>query len=197
MEITSVFPSSPDSVPDKDIREAIPFSTFNSETSRGREVTAIVAMSSDRAIGRDGSLPWHLPEDMAHFKATTMGHPVIMGRKTWESLPKRPLPGRRNIVVTGNPDYTAEGAEVFASPEAAIAACPSTETPVIMGGAQLYHCSLPMCTRLIVTEVKTTVPDPDTFFPVISDREWSRSECGEWLLSKKGLEYRFVTYLRK
>lgn len=106
MEITSVFPSSPDSVPDKDIREAIPFSTFNSETSRGREVTAIVAMSSDRAIGRDGSLPWHLPEDMAHFKATTMGHPVIMGRKHGNRYPNDHcrdavillLPAIRNIL---------------------------------------------------------------------------------------------------
>ncbi|MDE6340155.1 MAG: dihydrofolate reductase, partial [Muribaculaceae bacterium] len=91
---------------------------FNSEVARLRSVTAIVAMARDNAIGRAGSLPWRLPEDMAHFKAFTMGHPIIMGRKTWESLPKRPLPGRRNIVVSRSPLYEAEGAEVFPSVEA-------------------------------------------------------------------------------
>ncbi len=197
MEITCVFPSSPDSVPDKDILEAIPFSTFNSETHRRRELPVIVAMGSRNSIGRNGFMPWHLPEDMAHFKDSTMGHPVIMGRKTWESLPKRPLPGRRNIVITRNGSYEAAGAEIFSSIEEAVASCAATETPVIIGGEAIYRAAMPMCTRLIVTEVRIDVPDADAFFPQIKEDEWRISEKGEWLKSRKGMEYRFVTYIRR
>jgi len=197
MEISVVFPSDSSSITEKDIKEAIPFSTFNSETSRPRQLLAIVAIAADRAIGRNGSMPWKLPEDMAHFKATTMGHPVIMGRKTWESLPKKPLPGRRNIVVTGNKGYEATGAETFRSVEAAVAACAPVELPVIIGGSQLYASALPLCTRLIITEINTTVPDADTHFPALDENKWFMTECSEWLISKSGLEYRFVTYSRK
>lgn len=197
MEISSLFPTHTDSIPGKDIGSAIPFSTFNSETFRGRPLMAIVAMNAERAIGKNGDLPWHIPEDMEHFKATTMGHAVIMGRKTWESLPKRPLPGRRNIVVTRNENYDAPGAETFPSVEAAVAACAHTGMPVIIGGAMLYEQAMPLCTVLSVTEVKADVPDADTFFPEIKNSEWHTPHEGPWLKSRKGLEYRFVTYLRK
>lgn len=114
MEIISLYPSDPDMISEKNIEGAIPFSTFNSESRRLRRLKAIVAMANDRAIGRQGTLPWHLPEDLAHFKATTLGNPIVMGRKTWESLPRRPLPGRRNMVVSANSGYVAEGARCSA-----------------------------------------------------------------------------------
>ncbi len=197
MEISYLFPSDSDSISEKDISQTVPFSTFNSSTSRLRPLMAIVAMAKDRAIGRNGSLPWRLPEDMAHFKATTMGHPIIMGRKTWESLPKRPLPGRRNIVISRNIGYMAEGAEVFPAIEDAIAACELTESPVIIGGSQLYHSALPYCTEVTVTEIDTTVPDADTHFPVLSENDWQVVSTSEPEISKTGLSYRFVTYRRK
>lgn len=197
MEITCVFPSSPDSLPDKDILEAIPFSTFNAETHRGRELPAIVAIAKNNAIGKEGGIPWRLPEDMAHFKAETMGHPVIMGRKTWESLPKRPLPGRRNIVVSRNTEYEAPGGEVYSSLERAIAACEPAEVPVIIGGEGIYKAAMQMCTRLIVTEVDIDIPDADAFFPIIEEEKWKASESGDWQESKSGLNYRFITYIRR
>lgn len=197
MEIISLYPSDPDMISEKNIEGAIPFSTFNSESRRLRRLKAIVAMANDRAIGRKGTLPWHLPEDLAHFKATTLGNPIVMGRKTWESLPRRPLPGRRNMVVSANSGYVAEGAEVFGSVEMAIAACPASETPIIIGGASIYKTALPYCTDVIVTQVDTTVPDADTFFPELSPEEWEISDCSEWMTSAKGLEYRFVSFSRK
>lgn len=197
MEISSLFPSHTDVISEKDSRNSIPFSMFNSEIARTRPVTAIVAIAHNNAIGRAGTLPWRLPEDMAHFKAFTMGHPVIMGRKTWESLPKRPLPGRRNIVISRSPLYEAEGAEVFPSVEDAIAACPAADTPVVIGGAQIYATAFPFCSKIVVTEIDTDIPDADTFFPSIDPMIWSRKEDSEALTSKTGLRYRFVTYIKK
>jgi dihydrofolate reductase len=197
MVISYLFPSDSDSISEKDISQSVPFSTFNSSTSRLRPLIAIVAMAKDRSIGRNGSIPWRLPEDMAHFKSTTMGHPIIMGRKTWESLPKRPLPGRRNIVISRNADYKAEGAEVFPAIEDAIAACELTESPVIIGGSQLYHSALPYCTELIITEIDTTIPDADTHFPDLDKNDWQMVSASEPSISKTGLLYRFVIYRRK
>lgn len=196
METIITFITDSDKIKEYDIREVHPFSTFNSQILRGRDVSLIVALSSDRAIGRNGDLPWHIPEDMARFKSVTMGHPVIMGRKTWESIPRRPLPGRRNMVVSHNPDYIAEGAEVFTSIEDALAACEGCETPFIIGGASIYARTLPYATRLYVTEVDTLVPDADAHFPEISADEWKLSEALPWTESKKGLRYRFLIYTR-
>ena len=189
-----LFPSDPDMVSEKDLLQLHPFSTYNSETSRTRELWAIVAAGVDRAIGRDGDLPWHLPVDLKHFKELTMGHPVIMGRRTWESLPRRPLPGRRNIVISSNPEYSAEGAELFTSPEEAISVC--REIPFIIGGEQLYRAALPFCTRVYMTEVDTLTPDADAFFPELPDAEWRKSEENDKMVSKTGQVYRFVTYMR-
>lgn len=197
MEISSLFPSRNDVISEKDSRNSIPFSMFNSEISRLRPVIAIVAMGRNRAIGRGGSLPWRLPEDMAHFKSLTMGHPVIMGRKTWESLPKRPLPGRKNIVISRSPFYEAQGADVYPTIEDAIAACPPSETPVIIGGAQIYSAAFPLYSKIVVTEIDTEIPDADTFFPEIDPSIWNRIDDGETMVSKTGLKYRFVTYLKK
>lgn len=197
MEISVVFPSDTEGISEKNLHQVRPFSTYNSITERGREICAIVAMGKGSAIGREGGIPWRLPEDMAHFKGSTMGHPVIMGRKTWESLPKRPLPGRRNMVVTRNPEYASEGAEVFHSVEEAIGACEASEVPFIIGGAQIYDAALPCCSKIIVTEVDTVVPDADALFPEIKEEEWKVSDRSETMTSKTGLTYRFVTYLRR
>lgn len=197
MEISVLFPADPDLISEKDMSQTRPFSVFNSSTSRTRPVIAIVAMASDRAIGKDGGIPWRLPEDMAHFKSTTMGHPVVMGRKTWESLPQKPLPGRRNIVITHSADYQADGAEVAASLEEAIALCDIMEIPMITGGASIYAASLSLCSEVIVTEVECTVPDADTYFPELPENEWQIADKSEKMCSRTGLGYRFITFRRK
>lgn len=197
METSILFPSDPDSIREQEAVSIRPFSTYNSTTSRMREVSAIVATSRNRAIGLDGGIPWRLPEDMAHFKSTTMGHSVIMGRKTWESLPKRPLPGRRNIVVSRNPEFRAEGAETAGSPEAAIAMCAPSEIPFFIGGGEIYRLALPFCTRVIVTEVDMEIPDADTYFPELKPSEWRATDESEPMISKNGTAYRFKTYIRK
>ena len=150
----------------------------------------IWAQGNSRVIGRDNDIPWHLPEDMAHFKELTLGQTVVMGRLTWESLPERfrPLPGRRNIVVSRNADYRAEGAEV-------VTALPDDNDGWVMGGAQLYAVALPLATHVEVTEIDLDVPDGDAFAPVLDD-SWSATH-GEWLTSKTGLRYRFVSYRRR
>lgn len=135
-------------------------------------VTIIVAIDRNRAIGRRGDLIYRIREDLRHFKATTMGHPVIMGRNTWQSLPHA-LPGRRNIVVSTNPDFSAPGAETATSLADAIAlasAAPDgtpAEEIFIIGGARLYAAAIPVADRLIVTEIDYACSDADTFFPPI------------------------------
>lgn len=197
MEVSITFPARADQSLEKDIHHIHPFSTYNSSTSRQRDVAAIVAFGNDMSIGRQGEIPWRLHEDMLHFKELTMGHPVIMGRHTWESLPKRPLPGRRNIVISRNPDFSAPGAETFTSLEEAVAACEPHDIPFIIGGAEVYRKGLPYCTRLYVTEVNTEISDADTFFPEIDSREWEKIEECDSRLSAEGLRYRYVTYARK
>ena len=128
-------------------------------------------MARNGVIGRDGDLPWRLPEDMAHFRRTTLGHAVIMGRKTWESLPK-PLAGRHNIVVSRQADYAAPGADVVGSLEAARAlVAPSDDLPFVIGGASLYAQALPNATVVHWTEVDAE-PEGDTHFPAWDRRGW-------------------------
>ena len=194
METSILFPSDPDKISEKDHLQLHPFSTYNSSTARSREVRAIVAMAAENAIGRNGELPWHLPEDLKHFKELTMGHPVIMGRKTWESLPKRPLPGRRNMVVSRDPDYQAEDAEVFGSVEEAIDAC--REVPFIIGGAEIYRTALPFCTKIFLTLVETDISDADAFFPNLSSSDWITVDSSDRMVSRSGLGYSFKTLAR-
>ena len=153
----------------------------------------IWAQSSSGVIGRDNGIPWHVPEDMARFKEITMGHTVIMGRTTWESLPSkfRPLPGRRNIVVTRQADYTAEGAEVVTSLDEA-----PLDDAWVIGGSQIYGLAIPHATRCEVTEVDMDLhrEDDDALAPVL-DGAWAGTE-GEWRDSSSGLRYRFYTYKR-
>lgn len=194
MEINRVFPFDKD-IPD--IRDTVgihPFSTFNSSTGRRREVRAIVAMGLDNEIGFRGDMPWHIPEDLRHFKQLTTGHPVIMGRSTWLSLPRRPLPGRRNIVLSRDPDFKAEGAETATSVREAIAACDASEIPYIIGGGEIYAAAMPFITRIDVTRIDARFGNADTFFPEISEKDWILTDMTDPVRSSCGLSFRFETY---
>ncbi len=128
----------------------------------------IWAQAANGVIGRDGKLPWHLPEDLAHFKQVTLGAPVIMGRRTWDSLPPRfrPLPGRRNIVVTRQPQWQAGGAERAGSLDEALALCAGADTTWVIGGAQLYALAAPAAQVAEVTHIEREV-DGDAYAPVL------------------------------
>ena len=132
----------------------------------------VVAMNADRVIGVDGDLPWRIREDLRHFRRVTMGHAIVMGRKTWDSI-GRPLPGRRNIVVTRYVELKLEGVDVVHSLSEAVELARSggDGEPRIIGGATLYSLALPDTTRLFLTEVDRTV-DGDTFFPKFDRSEW-------------------------
>ncbi len=136
----------------------------------------VVAMNRDRLIGADGGLPWHIPEDLKHYKRTTMGHAILMGRVTWDSI-GRPLPGRHNIVITRNQELVLKGADVVHSVEAAIALARARgdNEPCIIGGATIYAAALPLVTTLHVTEVDHAA-DGDTFFPALVEGEWEEVE---------------------
>ncbi len=153
----------------------------------------ILARARNGVIGNNNALPWHLPEDMAHFKRSTLGCPVVMGRKTWESLPAkfRPLPGRLNVVVTRQPGWQAIGAVVAHSLEAACAACPPDSTAWVIGGAELYAQALALASTAVVTEVDADF-EGDAFAPDFG-AEW-REVARESHTSSSGLGYSFVTY---
>ena len=156
----------------------------------------IVAAGADGAIGQSGSLIWHIPADLRRFKALTIGHPVIMGRKTWESLPRRPLPGRRNIVVTRNPLFSAEGAVTVSSPEEA-RRLTDGEGAFIIGGAEIYAAMLPYTTRIFLTEIDAAAPEADArlAIPPLSGK-WSLEETTPWETTPDGIRYRYTTYRR-
>lgn len=160
-------------------------------------IALVWAEAHGGAIGRDGTMPWHLPEDLAHFKTVTLGTPVVMGRRTWESLPERfrPLPERENIVVTRTVDYQAPGALVVQSLDAALAGVGDTAQVSIIGGGELYRHAMPIATELVVTRIDLDIPDADTFAPEIG-AEWKLVEQGEPLVSRFGLSYRFERYTR-
>lgn len=160
------------------------------------KIVLVAAVAKNRVIGRDNQLVWQLPEDMQHFKSLTQGHAVLMGRKTWESLPPRfrPLPGRRNIVVTRQGDYVAAGAEVAGSLPAALALAAERETVFVIGGADIYTQALPLADRLEITEVDLE-PEGDAWFPVIPTTEW-RETARQSAIGQNGTGYAFVTYQR-
>ena len=157
-------------------------------------VGLIWAQSTSGVIGRANGIPWRLPEDQARFKELTLGHAVVMGRLTWESLPAkvRPLPGRRNVVVTRQTDFVAEGATVVGSLEDGL----TGDDTWVIGGAQIYALALPLATRCEVTEVDValTREDDDAVAPVL-DEAWVGT-AGDWLTSASGLRYRFSSYVR-
>ena len=157
-------------------------------------VGLIWAQTTRGVIGRDNAIPWHVPEDMAHFQRVTRGHPVVMGRRTWDSLPARfrPLPGRRNIVITRQPDWAAPGAERAGSLEQALRTA-GPDSVWVMGGGEIYRAAMKYATELMVTEVDADI-DGDAYAPVIGS-EWI-AENASWQESATGLRYRLMRYTR-
>ncbi len=146
-------------------------------------------MARNRVIGRDNALPWRLPADLAHFKRVTLGHPIIMGRRTYESIGK-PLPGRQNIVVTHDRNYVAPGCTVVPSLEAAYAAANGADEVSIIGGTSLFEAALPHADRIHLTEVEADV-EGDTWFPEFDRREWVETE-----IARQGVDERHAYPLR-
>jgi dihydrofolate reductase len=156
------------------------------------EVVVIAAVARNRVIGRDNRLLWNIPEDMAHFRKLTTGHTVLMGRKTWESLPPRfrPLPNRRNIVISRQADYAAPGAEVADSLENALKLASTAVTVFVIGGEQIYAQAMGIADRLEVTEVDLE-PEGDAWFPEIAAVDWEKAAKTE------GAGFAFLTYRRR
>ncbi|MBP5211107.1 MAG: dihydrofolate reductase [Bacteroidales bacterium] len=159
-------------------------------------INIIVAISDNYAIGRSGDMPWHLSGDLKFFKAKTTGHTVVMGRKTWVSIGAKPLPNRRNIVITRSADFEAPGAEIRSSLEDALKENSGQEIFVI-GGGQIYAQAIDLADRLYITHIHTQVDDADTFFPLIDSHIWKITEQSEVFTDEKsGLSYQFTTYER-
>ncbi len=156
-------------------------------------LSIIAAIGKNNELGRNNDLIWHFKEDMRFFKETTMGHSVIMGRKTFESLPKA-LPGRRNIVITANRDYTAEGADVVHSLEEAVALAGEGET-FIIGGGSIYTVALPLCHKLYLTEIEAECPDADTFFPAFDKTQYTRKVLAAHTVN--GVCFAHILYTKK
>ena len=159
-------------------------------------LSMIVAAAEDGAIGRGGDLIWRISADLKRFKAITMGHTIIMGRKTWDSLPKGALPGRRNVVVTRDETFAAVGADVYHSLEDAVVSCNGQEA-FIIGGAQIYGQSLPMVERLYLTKVFASYSDADAHFPMLNDDDWEVVNEEAVEQTADGLNYQFVDLKRK
>lgn len=155
------------------------------------KISLIVAMDKQRLIGRQNQLPWRLPADLKYFKNVTLGKPVLMGRKTYESLGK-PLPGRQNIIITHNTNFIAEGCEIAHSLEAAFDLCKDADEIMVIGGAQLYQAALPYAQRLYITWVHGDFKG-DTFFPAWSPDEWNEISRESHDIDDKNLfPYTFV-----
>ena len=166
----------------------------NPELSSGNtRIYLIAAVAKNGVIGANGKLPWQLPEDLRHFKKLTLGHPVIMGRRTWESLGK-PLPGRENIVVSRKSGFAAPGASVAASLEAAVALCTGEAVAFVIGGAEIYAAALPLADGLVLTEIQQDY-DGDTRFPAWNRDAW-RATQKETHTSDEGVRFDFVLYER-
>lgn len=157
-------------------------------------ITLIAAVARNGVIGRDNALPWRLPEDLKRFKALTTGHPIVMGRKTWESL-GRPLPNRRNIVVTRDASFLADGATVVTSIDAALAASVDASETFVIGGAEIYKLALPRADRLQLTEINADF-DGDTLFPALACEEWRETAREHHPADGTPFSYDFVTYDR-
>lgn len=158
-------------------------------------ISMIVAMADNREIGKDNAMLWHLPDDFKHFKAVTMGKPILMGRKTFESI-GRPLPGRENIVITRNEGFVAEGVTIVYSIEAALEAAKKYDEVMVIGGDSFYQQMLPLSDRLYITEVHHAF-EADAFFPEICPDEWQELTRDEHAVDDKHAHrFSFVNYQR-
>ncbi len=164
-----------------------------SQTS-GPRIFLVAAVAANGIIGAGGKLPWHIPEELKHFKRLTLGHPIIMGRRTWESL-KGPLPQRENIVVTRTPGYEAPGAAVANSLGAALAMCIGEPVVFVIGGTQLFEESLPIAAGMVLTEIRRDY-EGDTSFPAWDRAQWRESQR-EAHAAPDGTRFDFVLYERK
>lgn len=167
------------------------------DLTKNMNVSLIAAMDKNRVIGADNDMPWHLPDDLKFFKANTMNKPVVMGRKTFESIGSRPLPNRRNLVISRNVGFNAQGVEVFHSIEEALKTCVSDEEVIIMGGGQLYKQMMPFANKLYVTLVDAEVKG-DTTFPEWASEEWQEiSKDRHDKDERHAYAFEFVTLIRK
>ena len=168
------------------------------DTHKKPNLSIIVAIAQNGAIGKDNDLLWHLSGDLKRFKQLTTGHPVVMGRKTWDSLPKRPLPKRQNIVMTNNPDCAADGATVVHSVNDLFNVLKDCDDEVfVMGGAAIYKALLPFCRRLYITRVYRDY-EADVYFPTIDMSEFTLVSLGEPLQDEEsGLDFAYEEYERK
>ena len=155
------------------------------------EIVLVVAIADNGVIGKDGGIPWHISEDMKRFKALTMGHTIVMGRKTWDSLPRKPLPGRINVVVTRQKDWQAEGA--IAASSLGQATSGTSGTVMVIGGAEIYERALPLASRVELTEVHKDF-DGDARF--VLDRKGWHESAREDHVTPDGLRYSYVTLTR-
>lgn len=160
------------------------------------KISLVAAMANNRVIGKDNDMPWHMPADLAHFKKVTMSKPIVMGRKTYESI-GRPLPGRLNIVISRDPDFSVDGVTVVSGPEQAIAAAGPVEELMIIGGGKIYDLFLPKATRLYLTQIDLNV-EGDTHFPDYESlANWSIVEKKQCSADEKNLnDYCFVVFER-
>jgi dihydrofolate reductase len=160
-------------------------------------ISIVAAIARGRVIGRDNAIPWRIPEDARRFRAITMGHPVVMGRRTWDSLPARyrPLPGRRNVVLSRDPDWRASGAERAGSLDEALRLVDGAARVFVIGGADVYSAALPVADDLLLTEIDADV-DGDTVFPPFDVAQYEETSR-ERLVSDAGVPLSFVTYSRR
>jgi len=152
-------------------------------------------VADNGVIGAKGGLPWHLPGDLEHFKTVTMGHPILMGRKTFESI-GRALPGRRNIVITRQRDWSAPGTETAASLDVALKVAGEDTAVMVIGGAEIFAQALPLADRIELTQVHSR-PDGDTFFPRLDPRQWEEIRRENISAAKGPPAYSFVTLIRR
>jgi dihydrofolate reductase len=162
-----------------------------------KQISIIVAVAEDHGIGKDNKLLWHISDDLKHFKQITSGHTVVMGKKTFESLPFKPLPKRKNIVITDVPNEVIEGCDMAYSINEAIEKMDNEEENFVMGGASIYRQFFNLADKLYITRVDTK-PEADTFFPEINESEWTLAEKSETFTDpNNGLSFVFLKYLRK
>ncbi|WP_239423376.1 dihydrofolate reductase [Snodgrassella communis] len=164
--------------------------------NKHNKITLVAALADNNCIGENNRIPWHVPEDFEFFKNYTMGKPVVMGRKTWESLPKKPLPGRPNYVISRQQEQQFSGAILCHSIKEAIhqlADCPEI---IIMGGAQIYAQAMPLATDLRLTRIHVNVIG-DTFFPAINANEWLQTESSSHISSKNNIAYDLQHFVRR
>lgn len=159
-------------------------------------ISIIVAVADDWGIGKNNDLLWHLPEDLKRFKKLTTGNTIIMGKRTWESLPRRPLPNRKNVVITDIPGESFEGAVTVYSIDDAVSSCRDDAEAFIIGGGSIYRQFMPIADRLYITHVHRKA-EADVFFPKIDKKVWKVVEKEEFTPEGDGIPYTYVIYDRR